>query len=76
VYKTWGITSACFSKDPIFYKLSMVYKGGEKSGMFYYVHSGLIYECQKIKTTQMSHDRKCGSFTQWNITQLLRTRTS
>jgi hypothetical protein len=26
--------------------------------MFHYVHSGLIYDSQKLETTQMSHDRR------------------
>jgi hypothetical protein len=49
--------------------------------MFHYVHSGFIYNSQNLETTLMSHNRrlnreKCGSFTQWNTIQLLKTRTS
>jgi hypothetical protein len=37
-------------------------------------------DSKKLETTQMSHDRKhgyinCGSFTQWNTTQLFRMKT-
>jgi len=42
------------------------------------VHSSLIYNSQKLKTTQKflqqrNGFRKCGTFTQWNTTQLLKT---
>jgi len=40
------------------------------------IHNSLIHNSQKLETTQMSLNeewiRKCGSFTQWNITQLLK----
>jgi hypothetical protein len=44
--------------------------------MLHYVHSSLIYHNQKLERTQMSlnrgMDRKCGTFTQWSTTQLLK----
>jgi hypothetical protein len=35
------------------------------------VHSSLVCNIQKLETTQMSFNRNCGSFTQWNNIQLL-----
>jgi hypothetical protein len=48
--------------------------------MFYCVHSGLICDSQKLETSQISWGRrmdteKCGSFTQWNTTQIFKRRT-
>ena len=45
--------------------------------MFHYVHSSLIYNSQKLERTQMSlttgmDTEKCGTFAQWNNTQLLK----
>ena len=45
--------------------------------MLHYVHSSLIYNSQKLERTQMPLNRgmdtkKCGTFTQWNTTQLLK----
>jgi hypothetical protein len=46
--------------------------------MLHYVHSSLIYDSQKLERIQMSLKRgidtkKCGTFSQWNTTQLLET---
>jgi hypothetical protein len=51
------------------------------NNMFYCDHSSYIYNTQKLETNQMSLNRrigyrKCGTFTQWNTTQLLKTMTS
>ena len=45
--------------------------------MLQYVHSSLIYNSQNLERTQMSVNRgkdtkKCGTFTQWSTTQLLK----
>jgi hypothetical protein len=49
--------------------------------MLHHVHSSLIYNSQKLKTTQMYLNRgmdteKYGTFIQWTTTQLLKTTTS
>jgi hypothetical protein len=45
--------------------------------MLHYVHSSLIYNSQKLERTQIPQQRngykKCGTFTQWSTTQLLKT---
>ena len=46
--------------------------------MLHYVHHSHIYNNQKLEITQMSLNRgmdteKYGTFTQWSITQLLKT---
>jgi hypothetical protein len=46
--------------------------------MLHYVHSNHIYNSQKLERTQMSLNRrmgyrKCGTFTQWSTTQILKT---
>jgi hypothetical protein len=45
--------------------------------MLHYVHSSLIYDSQKLERTQMPLNRgmdtkKCGAFTQWSTTQILK----
>ena len=45
--------------------------------MLHYVHSSLIYNSQKLERTQTPLNRgmdtkKCGTFTQWSTTQLLK----
>jgi hypothetical protein len=45
--------------------------------MFHYVHSSLIFNSQKLETTQIflkDEYRKCGSCTQWNIIWLSKTK--
>jgi hypothetical protein len=41
--------------------------------MLHYVHNNLIYNSQNLERTPMSLNRKCGTFTQWNTTQQLKT---
>jgi hypothetical protein len=48
-----------------------------KRNMLHYVHSSLIYNSLKLERTQMPLNRgmdtkKCGIFTQWSTTQLLK----
>jgi hypothetical protein len=40
--------------------------------MLHYAHISLIYDSQKLERTQISLNRKCGTFTQWTTTQLLK----
>jgi hypothetical protein len=49
--------------------------------MLHYVQNSLIYYSQDLGRTQMSFNRgmdteKCGTFTQWSTTQLLKRMTS
>jgi hypothetical protein len=49
--------------------------------MHHYVHLSLIYNGKELERTQMFLKRvmdtkKCGTFTQWNTTQLLKTMNS
>jgi hypothetical protein len=45
--------------------------------MLHSVHSSLIYNSQKLENTDIPQHtngyRKCGTFTEWSTTQLLKT---
>jgi hypothetical protein len=45
-------------EDPAVPLLRLYPKDAPQGQMFHDVHSGLVYDCQKLETTQMPHNKR------------------